>query len=410
MSELIDNRRIRIEKLKEIIQGLHAGQQPAEVREKLAALIGETTGEEVVEMEQQLMHEGMSAEEIKSMCDLHAQITGELVAERAEAQPGHPVDTFRRENKEIGRIALRMRSTLTELQQLDAAGRSALFSLLERWRAETDQLLEVEKHYARKENLLFPYLERHGVTGPSQVMWGKDDDIRALLKGLREALLVQEADLEEWGFVATQIAEPLLEQVELMIDKEEMILLPMSLAKLDEQEWGAIYRESPRFGYCLVTPGEGYVPPPVTLDRDQADTGAIRFPAGSLSATQIRALVRTLPFDLTFVDHDDRVAFFSEGKDRIFSRTPAVIGRKVQNCHPPASVETVEQILADFRAGRQSVAEFWITLGERFVHIRYFAVRDGDDAYLGTLEVTQDLTPLRKLTGERRLLQYEDGA
>lgn len=111
--------------------------------------------------------------------------------------------------------------------------------------------------------------------------------------------------------------------------------------------------------------------------------------------------------DITFVDADDRVAFFSEGPDRVFERTRSIIGRKVQHCHPPSSVDVVQRILNDFRTKRQDVAEFWIELGGRFVHIRYFAVRDTAGEYLGTVEVTQDLTRLRALEGERRLLQYE---
>ena len=115
-----------------------------------------------------------------------------------------------------------------------------------------------------------------------------------------------------------------------------------------------------------------------------------------------------LPLDLTFVDAEDRVAFFSEGPDRIFARSKAIIGRKVQHCHPPRSADTVNKILDDFRSGRQSVAEFWINFQNKFVHIRYFAVRNDEGKYLGTVELTQDLAPLRELSGERRLLAYEN--
>jgi hypothetical protein len=158
-----------------------------------------------------------------------------------------------------------------------------------------------------------------------------------------------------------------------------------------------------------VEPRTGYQPPvPATGADEEPSDQRIPVGVGSLLPGQLNAVVSVLPVDLTFVDDDDRVVFFSEGGDRIFERPPAIIGRKVQNCHPPDSVEIVEQILADFRAGRQNVAEFWIELGGRFVHIRYFAVRDDAGTYLGTLEVTQDLTKLRSLTGERRLLQYDE--
>jgi DUF438 domain-containing protein len=133
-------------------------------------------------------------------------------------------------------------------------------------------------------------------------------------------------------------------------------------------------------------------------------------PTGNVSLEQLVGIFGTLPFDLTFVDADDRVAFFTEGPDRVFARSKAIIGRKVHNCHPPKSVETVDQILSDFKAGRQSVAEFWINFQEKFVHVRYFAVRAEDGRYLGTVELTQDLSPLRALQGERRLLEYEGAA
>ena len=134
--------------------------------------------------------------------------------------------------------------------------------------------------------------------------------------------------------------------------------------------------------------------------------GTIMMPTGNVTVEQLTSVLSTLPLDLTFVDANDRVAFFTEGPDRIFARSKAIIGRKVQHCHPPSSVDIVDRILGDFRAGRQNVAEFWIALRGKFVHIRYFAVRDKEGKYLGTVELTQDIAPLRQLTGERRLLEY----
>ena len=127
---------------------------------------------------------------------------------------------------------------------------------------------------------------------------------------------------------------------------------------------------------------------------------------GNVTVEQLTSFLSTLPLDLTFVDADDRVAFFTEGPDRIFARSKAIIGRKVQHLHPPSSVDVVDRILNDFRAGRQNVAEFWIEFRGKFVHIRYFAVRDKEGKYLGIVELTQDIAPLRQLTGERRLLHY----
>jgi DUF438 domain-containing protein len=404
MSELINNSRKRVDALGEIIKELHAGKDPQTVKAKLAELIRNTTSEEIVAMEQQLMANGMSVEEIKEMCDLHSQVLREILEEPTGTKmtPGHPLHTFGLENKAIAAVAGQMRELIITLKAED------IESTLARWRELHEGLMEVEKHYARKENILFPYLEQHGVTGPSQVMWGKDDDIRVMMKSLREALTAQGASVEEWQLVAQEIALPMLDQIEEMITKEERILLPMSLKKLTPEQWGAIYRDSLRFGYCLVEPGTDYEPPPAQENAAEQVAGQrIRVGIGSLLPKQLQAILGVLPVDLTFVDADDRVVFFSEGGDRVFDRPPAIIGRKVQNCHPPQSVDTVDRILTGFRSGAQDVAEFWIELRGRFVHIRYFAVRSEEGEYLGTLEVTQDLTHPRTLKGERRLLQYE---
>jgi DUF438 domain-containing protein len=235
-----------------------------------------------------------------------------------------------------------------------------------------------------------------------------------------------------------------------MIFKEERILLPMALQNLTETEWGEIFTQSPQFGYCLVDPREGYAPPAVKADVPEAaaaeagrsgvafapgpfapgaravplamagvpkparaetppavSQGLVVLPTGALSLEQLKAIFATLPVDITFVDAEDRVRFFSEGPNRVFARPKAILGRLVQHCHPPGSVGIVERILSDFRSGRQDVAEFWIDFKGRFAHIRYFALRDEAGTYLGTLEVTQDLTRERALQGERRLLQYE---
>jgi hypothetical protein len=270
--------------------------------------------------------------------------------------------------------------------------------------------MDVEKHYRRKENLLFPFLEKHGITGPSKVMWGKDDEVRELLKSLGETLAQNDATAAEWKLIGATVLTPALAALEEMIYKEEKILLPMALETLNEVEWGEIWAQTPQYGYCLVEPGDVYRPPKTVDPSKPVDVpkeGSIIFPTGAMTFDQLRGLFSVLPVDLTFVDADDRVRYFSEGADRVFARSKAIIGRKVQHCHPPKSVDTVERILADFRSGKQNVAEFWIEMHGKFVHIRYFAVRDDEGAYLGTLEVTQDLTRLRALSGERRLLQYD---
>lgn len=410
MSELIDNRAFRIRTLKHIIKQLHAGAAPDAVRSRLTELVRETDATEIAAMEQELMAEGMAVEEIKSMCDLHSQVLRDLVVEKQERVnlPGHPADTFKRENEAIHETAAEMHAVIEKIAALQDSAHPD--GLLDRWRSLFNNLMDIDKHYLRKENVLFPFLEKHGITGPSKVMWAKDDEVREMLKTLGEALAARDAAAGEWKVIADTLALPALRAIEEMIFKEEKILLPIALDTLSEEEWGEVWSHSPELGWCLVEPREGYAPPAAVGPNQTVELPkerAVLFPTGSLTFDQLLGVFSTLPVDITFVDAEDRVRFFSEGPDRVFSRSKAVIGRKVQHCHPPRSVEAVERILSDFRSGRQSVADFWINFRGRFVFISYFAVRGADGKYLGTLEVTQDLTRFRSLQGERRLLQYD---
>jgi hypothetical protein len=410
MSELINNREQRVATLKEIILHLHQGHDPAVVRGRLSEIVKEADATEVAAMEQSLMADGMSVDEIKSMCDLHADVLRDVVKPiqiRTPIAPGHPVDTFQRENVAIREAVGRARQALATLTASDPLGRGALDAA----RGSVNALFDVDRHYRRKEELLFPFLEKHGIVGPSKVMWAKDDEVRGLVQALAEALKEDEAALEEWQIVAETVGDQALRAVDEMVSKEERILLPMALDTLTREEWGVVWTESPRIGWCLVDPREGYRPPASVAPADPLDVPAHRamvLPTGHLTVEQLRALFETLPVDLTFVDADDRVAFFSEGPARIFSRSKAIIGRKVQHCHPPRSVDVVDRILEDFKAGRHDSAEFWIEFHGRFVHIRYFAVRSPEQAYMGCLEVTQDVTGIRALQGERRLLHYDE--
>ncbi len=412
MSEIIDNRAQRVRQLKTIIQRLHQGEAPETVKDQLRTIVRETDYSEIVAMEQELMAEGMPAEEIMSMCDLHSQLTREVLVQlpARTVPPGHPVDTMRRENQALRETLTRMRQAMEAILALD--DEAWLAPQLMAWRQCANELMDVEKHYQRKEHLFFSRLESHGITGPSKVMWGKDDEVRAMLRSLQQALSAQDAVLPDYKLAVCTIGASVTAAVEEMIYKEENILLPLCLDVFTEDDWAQIWADSPSYGWCLVEPRDGYTPPESVLREGIRLRGeeAVQLPTGSLTLQQLLAIFRTLPVDLTFVDADDRVAFYSEGPDRIFARSRAILGRKVQHCHPPRSVHVVDQILDDFRSGRHSVAEFWIHFHGRFVHIRYFAVREESGRYLGTLEVTQDVTRIRALEGERRLLQYDEPA
>ena len=410
MSELLDNRAQRVRTLKGIIRRLHDGEAPDEVRSSLKQLVCQTDYSEIMAMEQELIADGMPVEEIQGMCDLHSQVTRQVLVQLAPVAvpPGHPVDTFHRENEALRNSVARLQQARNRVLHTADDG-DAEAPLLD-WRQALNELQDVDKHYQRKEHLLFTCLERHGITGPSKVMWGKDDEIRELLKDLSAALRESDTSVAEWKLLAATTGAAAASSIHEMIYKEEQILLPICLERFTADEWAEIWASSPRYGWCLVEPRAGYKPMNLQAPDSSSAPGGVSLPPGTLALEQLMAIFSTLPVDLTFVDAEDRVAFFSEGPNRIFARSRAIIGRNVQNCHPPRSVDVVERILRDFREGRQSVAEFWIQFVGRFVHIRYFAVRSEDGRYLGTLELTRDVGPIRALAGERRLLEYDEPA
>ncbi len=247
-------------------------------------------------------------------------------------------------------------------------------------------------------------------------MWGVDDEIRALIKNAASAVSHWPANHLSPETIADHITQA-VDKTREMVFKEEHILLPMSLEKLSSDEWRQIAADSREIGFYLISPPPAWPDAagqtaageekPESSGKDsekQAAYGNIKLPSGTFTIDSLTAMLNTVPFDMTFVDHDDRVSFFSQGRERIFDRNLSIIGRKVVNCHPPASMHIVEQILSDFKSGRREQADFWIQMGPKYVLIRYYAVRDDQGQYLGTLEVTQDIAPIKAIEGEKRLL------
>lgn len=396
--------------LKQVIKELHAGGNIEVLKEKFRDLIQGVSAPEVAQMEQALMDEGLPAEEIKRLCDVHVEIFKEALEEqdRPEPPPGHPVHTFMKENRASEDIMSRTSMTLGLLGQPISpeafdAQREALGTLL-------SELAQINVHYTRKENQLFPMLEAHHFTGPSQVMWSIHDDIRAGLKQAREAF-----ERSESAPMSAALKEA-IQAIRDMIYKEEHILYPASIDMLTEEEWIRVKEGEPDIGYAWVEPDEGW-PGEIRVEKERAAdhpaealgevAGVLGLSTGGLTLEQLNLMMTHLPVDLTFVDENDRVAYYSEGPQRIFPRSPAIIGREVRNCHPPKSLHIVNKILDAFKAGDKDNAEFWIQLGGNFIYIRYFAVRDEEGRYKGTLEVSQDLTALRELEGESRLLDWD---
>lgn len=408
MSELINNSQKRKELLKHLILQLHNNEAPEIVKNRLVELLRSVPYNEVVEVEQELISEGLPEEEVLRLCDIHTMVLdGSIDTSGAKSvPPGHPVDTFKRENKALEEYIDKAKELFNKGNKLkDEDVKEYLLQL----KGVFNNLSDVEKHYKRKEYLLFPFLEKAGITGPPKVMWGKHDETRALLNAAHEALSPKESvSSEEIPALILMVLLPAVEAIEGLIMKEEEILLPMSLDTLNDEAWYQIYTETPQFGFTLYDPQTEWKPEGATVGEAIYQSGeAIQLSSGSFNVKELETLFKTLPVDITFVDKNDKVKFFSHGTKKIFDRNRSIIGRDVRLCHPPGSVHIVEQIISDFKCGKENKAAFWISsfMGH-FVYIEYTALRGNDNEYLGVMEVTQDITELRKLEGDQRLLSY----
>ncbi len=400
------NRDTKKEAIKGIIKDLHRGLSVKEAKERFDKEVVEISSSEIAVIEQSLINEGMPADEIKRFCNVHALLFEEALEQQVarEENPAHPVYLFKMENRETEKITESLKQLFDAQGDLDDSRAKIRETLV--------KLQDLELHYARKELILFPYLEKYGFMGPSKVMWGKDNDIRNLYKrGL--ACIEDIGSREELEELISNTLAPLAEEVEGMIFKEENILFPTALEKLSPEDWVEVLKESDNVGYAYIKkPRETeelirelkHAAAEETIWQDEE----ISFPTGNLNLKELVNLLNAIPVELTFVDAEDRVRYFSDSKDRIFVRTKSVIGRKVHNCHPPQSVDLVGKILDSFKAGTQDRAEFWLEVKGRMIYIEFRAIRDERGAYLGTLELTQDITELQVKKGEKRLLDEKD--
>jgi DUF438 domain-containing protein len=400
--EEVDVHQQRKEILKGIIRDLHAGVDMKILRERFADLVKEVSASEIAEIEQSLIDEGLPESEIKRLCDVHVEVFKHAldVQDVPRLPAGHPVHTFMVENRAAENILSELENTLSGIPDNAKGSDIARHSVV--LKSLLDKLGEIEKHYLRKENQLFPKLEAHQVTGPSSVMWALHDDIRNAIKTSRSELK------KENPRVITSLKEVII-TIRDMIYKEEHILYPMSLETLTDREWLEVKNGESDIGYSWIEPLVDWAPD--IPEKQEKVTGAavldtVALDVGALTPKQVNALLKHLPVDITFVDENDRVAYYSAGRHRIFPRSPGIIGREVKRCHPPTSVHIVENIVDSFKKKEKDEAEFWLKMGEQTIHIRYYPLFDEDGNYLGTFEVSQDITETKKLEGEQRLLDW----
>jgi len=376
--------------LKQIIRDLHDDVDVEAAKDRFREMIKDVDSAEIARMEQALMAEGMPEEEIKRLCDVHVEVfKSALDMKHAPSAPeGHPVHSFMQENRALETL-LGDLVAKAESAGSDTAGVASLL----------DRVAEVNLHFTRKENQLFPLLEKHEVSGPSEVMWSIHDDIRKALKTLRQDV--------DGGRVEALVdrVKALSRTMRDMIYKEEHILFPLAIDLLTEEDWIRVRAGEEEIGYAWIGPRKLYGRREEGVPTAAVPIGgAIDLGTGQLTVAQLLLVFQYLPVEISVVDANDEVRYYSVNGERIFPRSPAVIGRKVQKCHPPKSMHMVQQILDDFRSGVRDTADFRIDQQGRFIHIRYIALRDADKGYQGTMEVVQDATGLRALSGEKRLL------
>jgi DUF438 domain-containing protein len=378
--------------------------------------VREITAEEVTEVAQKLEDEKVFAD-----TEMHVSIERkvfEIVNSKIPQQDlasfpkGHPIHTFLEENDQIRALVERAK----QLKEME----SSFTGLKTDWILIARQFVSLNIHYLRKENQLFPFLEKYGFNHPSSMMWSLHDEIRSLAKTFSKA--VEDNDEK----TAQYILPVLLREAGEMTVKEEKVLFPTSVRLLSEDDWKAIREGEDEIGYCLIEPPsawsdhgqsgsgqeqtvENVNPVPFMADSNKSRSliGGINLDVGTLTPEQINLMFKHMPFDVTYVNEFDEVLYYNKGDKRVFPRSPGIIGRQVKYCHPPKSVHIVEKIIAAFKRGEKDEANFWVDFGGKLIYIQYFAVRDDTGSYKGVLEITYDTTTVRSLEGEKRLLDWK---
>ena len=398
------------DRLKDLIKRLHAGEDQDQIKEEFKKEFGHVSSSEIAKLEAELIGEGLEVEEIQKLCNIHADVFQGNISDlhtldQVDQEKGHPLHIFRKENAGLAEY---LRDTFEPLleEYKDSFKKEAKIDLL----AEVAKLSKIDKHYSRKENLFFPFLEKAGVYGPPQVMWGKDDEVRDLLK---EASKLDGSDL------VTKL-EKAIEEIKSMITKENDILSPLLLKNIKPLEWITIADASATIGYAFNEKIEGAAPSDAInwiekqkgqgldnsdeiLEESKVMEGeTIYFPSGKINYKDLVTMLNAYPEDITFIDKEDKVAYFSEGKDPVFARTRTIIGRDVRNCHPPKAIPVVEQLLKDFKAGIKDEEIRIMARGTKVLLIRYFAVRDEKGEYIGTLETTEEISKILEAVDQIR--------
>lgn len=390
----------RQERLKNLILRLHEGESEEVIKEEFKEHFETVSPLEISVMERKLMkEEGLSAENIMKLCNVHVAVMADFVSNPENipndfSRPGHPVYVLKEENLALEAALMRIRNLLEVY--IEAPSDEIKAGL----RKQIDLLWDFDKHYTRKEMSFFPIMERQGNTAPPQVMWGVDDQIRDQYKAFKTAFLVDEMDQ------LMPLFSELEYEMQEMFVKEESILIPMVTEAFNEDDWIAIADEMDEIGYCIVEPLEKWKPvrQKEEVDITEEAKGRLKLGTGSLSHKELDLILNKLPLEITFVDKDHIVKYYDNGpEEKLLARTPSAIGRDMLNCHPPRVHETVKQLVHDLETGVKDSQQAWYKRDDGvFVFIDYIAIRDEEGSFLGILETVQDISKFTKLDSDNR--------
>ncbi|MBQ9156725.1 MAG: DUF438 domain-containing protein [Eubacterium sp.] len=382
-------------KLKKMIMRLNEGEEIEKVRVDFVREFESVSVHDIVKAEQDLINDGIPMQEVQRLCDLHSALfhgktEAEIWAEEEEAEKnadgkvpeGHPVDVLRRENIALEKILDHA------LSALEADKVSVLLD-------DIKVLRKIGVLYSKKESILMPMLMHHGITGPNDVMWGVDDEIKAEIARLAQNLTVTNYSDEK------EPAKTVLNRMKEMIYKEENIFFPLCLEHLTEEEWLDAYRDLPEMGFVFINDAPKWNHGEEALAKRQKKTvdvmedGILYFPGGKLTIAQLNGLFKVLPIDITFIDDEDINRFFTnEGK--VFSRPLSALDRSTYECHPERVKPMVQKLLDDFKSGARNFMEVWTPNEDHPVRVIYAAVRDEKGNYLGAAELVEDFTSVKE--------------
>ncbi|MEL7648950.1 MAG: PAS domain-containing protein [Sedimentibacter sp.] len=385
----------RINKLKAYVKGLGSDADDRELYAEYRDYIDQVQPQDAFEVFKSLLDEGETPKDILIFLDKVINAFFKGLSKHSWKKPENDdfLNDMAEENKALAAKTDEIKILLKETDL--TLKKSAILSKIR-------ELETFDSHYLKKENILFPYMEKsatkfEGLT----IMWSLHDEVRRLLKKAKQTLADGESSEQQVNMAIAALFFGILG----VKKKEELILFPAACEVLSEQDWVQMHSQSLEYDFPFIVKER-------TASEEKEQTiissdGIFRTETGEMNFDEILMVFNALPVDLTFVDEHNKVRYFTRPKDRIFPRSPAVIGRNVKNCHPSESVHVVEEIIESFRAGKEDNAKFWINIKGKTVLIQYFALRDNLGGYRGVLEVSQDITDIKNIDGERRLLTWD---